>query len=73
MRLCDSITQPRKRCGVYTSRWKLVLSAYNSVRARLLNSQALLESTNLQLYTINEATLVSICGFDNPLYDNLAP
>ena len=34
------------------------MSEYNSVRARLLNSQALLEGTNLMLYTINETTLV---------------
>ncbi len=43
----------------YTSRSKLVLSAYNSVRVRLLNSQALLEGTNLVLFTINETTLVN--------------
>ena len=42
----------------YTSRWRLVLSEYNNIRARLLNSQALLEGTNLVLFTINEATLV---------------
>ena len=36
----------------------MVLSAYNSVRARLLNSQALLEETNLVLYNLNEATLI---------------
>ena len=40
------------------SRWKLIISEYNSVRARLLNSQALLEGTNLMLYTINQTTLV---------------
>lgn len=56
------ITQPKKEAGlhgrmVYTSRWSLILRAYNQVRARLLNSEALLEGTNLQLFTINEATL----------------
>lgn len=61
--LCDRITQARREPflhgrPVYTSRWKLVLSAYNSVRARLLNSQELLEGTNMVLYNINEATLV---------------
>ena len=43
---------------IYTSRWKQVLSSYNSVRARLLNSQALIEGTNLVLYHVNKATLV---------------
>ena len=42
---------------VYTSRWRLILSEYNSIRTRLLNSQTLLEGTNLALYTINETTL----------------
>ena len=32
--------------------------AYNEVRARLLNSQSLLEDTNLVLFTINEKTLM---------------
>ena len=60
--LCAQYPQPRRERGQrprYTSRWKLVLSAYNAIRARLLNSQALLEETNLVLYTINETTLVS--------------
>ena len=43
---------------IYTSRWKQVLSSYNCVRARLLNSQALIEGTNLVLYHVNKATLV---------------
>ncbi len=38
-------------------RWKQILEAYNEVRGRLLNSQPLLEGTNLMLFTINEATL----------------
>lgn len=61
LRLCDKFTQPRKEPGpggrvLYTSRWKLVLSAYNGIRARLLNSD-LLEDTNLVLFNINETTL----------------
>ena len=35
-----------------------MLSDYNNIRARLFNSQALLEGTNLVLFTINEATLI---------------
>ena len=38
-------------------RWKQILVAYNEVRAQLLNSQPLLEGTNLALFTINETTL----------------
>ena len=42
----------------YVSRWKLILSEYNCIRARLYNSQALLEGTNLMLYNLNEGVLV---------------
>ena len=44
----------------FICRWRLVVSEYNSVKARLFNSQTLLGTTNLTLYTINEATLVFI-------------
>ena len=61
--LCERFPQARKSTvdgrTEYTSRWRLVLSAYNAVRARLLNSHRLLEDTNLTLFTINERTLVS--------------
>ena len=60
--LCEKFPQPhredRRNKSTYTSRWKLVLSEYNSVRARIQNSQRLLEGTNLMLYTINQTTLV---------------
>ena len=61
--LCDKIREPRRCPNVggivqYTSRWKLVLSEYSRVQARLFNSQALLEGTNMVLFTINETTLV---------------
>ena len=35
-----------------------MLSDYKNIRAHLFNSQALLEGTNLVLFTINEATLI---------------
>ena len=59
----DKIREPRRCPNVggrvqYTSRWKLVLSEYSRVQARLFNSQALLEGTNMVLFTINETTLV---------------
>jgi hypothetical protein len=63
LRLCDIITQPTKSKlpsgrQVYTSRWKAVLSEYNNIRVRLLNSEALLERTCLTLFHINETTLI---------------
>lgn len=63
MKLCETITQPHRerhygQRECYTSRWKLILEEYNCVRARLLNSAALLEGTDLALFPINETTLV---------------
>ena len=67
--LCILLTEkhpnPRRRSlpgqrRVFTSRWKLVLSEYNSIRDRIFNSQALLDETSLALYAINETTLVAI-------------
>ena len=66
MLLLDKHPAPARKSSVrgkrskYTSRWKLILSSYNQVRMRLLNSEVLLERTSLHLYTINEFTLVSI-------------
>ena len=60
---CVIKSQPTKsklpsRWQVYTSRWKAVLSEYNNIRVRLLNSEALLERTGLTLFHINETTLI---------------
>ena len=41
------------------SRFKMIVTEYHMVRNRLLYSEALLEGTNLVLYSINEYTLVS--------------
>ena len=43
----------------YTSRWRLVVSAYNAIRIRVMNSEAVLKGTKLALFNINETTLVS--------------
>ena len=40
------------------SRWRLIIAEYMGIRGRLLNSDRLLEETNLHLYTINETTLM---------------
>ena len=59
--LCQKYRQSRREVDsgkvTYKSRWKLIISEYNSVRARLLNSPVL-EETNLMLCSINETTLI---------------
>ena len=58
--LCEKHTQGRKGSdGRQVSRWRLVVSEYSAIRARLMNSQALLEGTSMALYAINQTTLVS--------------
>lgn len=42
----------------YTSRCRLIISAYNSIRARLYNNYKHLEETNIHLFNINETTLI---------------
>ena len=42
-----------------------MVSEYNNIRSRLYNSQALLDGTNLMLYSINEAVLVSFASIYN--------
>ena len=45
--------------STYTSRFKCIVSSYNDIRTRLLNSQELLEGTNLTLFHINETTVTN--------------
>ena len=54
-----SISKREVKAGkvVCTTRWRLVISDYKSIRARLLNTTAL-DGVNLVLFTINETTLV---------------
>ena len=59
--LCQKYRQSRREVDsgkiVYKSRCRLIISEYNNIRARLLNSPVL-EDTNLMLYSINETTLI---------------
>ena len=48
----------KSRAAGHTSRWRLVVSAYNAIRIRTMNSEAVLKGTKLALFNINETTLV---------------
>ena len=61
--LCQKYRQSRKEVdlgkAVYKSRWRLIISEYNNIRERLLNSPVLeTTSCSLMLYSINETTLI---------------
>ena len=63
LHLCDHYPRERREVGVggksvYTSRWKLIISRYYKIRARLYNSHKLLKDTNMVLFCINETTLI---------------
>ena len=53
-----NVVFPGAQGVMYASRWKLVVCEYNNIRSHVYNSQALLEGTNLMLYSINEGVLV---------------
>ena len=57
----------------FASRWKLIISSYNQVRMRVLNSEELLDHTGLHLFAINEFTLVSVvfCPLATTNYSNI--
>ena len=62
IRLCNEFTGSRTEIGVdgrktFISRWKQVVSAYNNIRARLFNSQALLNNTGITLFNVNETSV----------------
>ena len=54
-------TNGRRR---FDSRWKLIVKAYNNIRARLFNS-TLLQETNITLFCVNEHT-VKLWGKTRP-------
>ena len=49
----------KRQRRIYTSRWKLILQDNSALHTRLYNSLDFLQGTNLALYAINKATLVS--------------
>ena len=62
IRLCELHATAKREVAsngrvYYTSRWRLILAHYNRIRARLLNSRALLTGTDLSLFPLNEVTL----------------
>ena len=62
--LCQRITTPSSSIlsdgtKQYNSRWKQILREYDAVRARLMNSQHVLDNIDITLYNINETTLRS--------------
>ncbi|XP_034089179.1 serine/arginine repetitive matrix protein 2-like [Gymnodraco acuticeps] len=55
--LCQLIPSSRTQWGFLRSRWTLVITAYDQVRATVYRCPALVARTTLQLFTVNQQTL----------------
>ncbi|XP_057191363.1 uncharacterized protein LOC130555280 [Triplophysa rosa] len=58
MKLCALHKSPTKKAGVCTPRWSKILSDYHHIRELVLNSCRLLDETMIQLFELNQRTLI---------------
>ncbi len=49
---------PQKKDSKTISRWRLILGAYHHIRELVTLNDAIMENTNIQLYEINQTTLL---------------
>ena len=50
---------PKKQQGKSTSRWRLILDKYHHIRTLVTLHDRLMAKTNLQLYELNQTTLLT--------------
>jgi len=55
----STVTSPGKQKKQQQSRWKTIITEYNNLRARIFNSNVILEKTNITLFNVNETTLMA--------------
>ncbi|XP_042627584.1 uncharacterized protein LOC109091091 [Cyprinus carpio] len=58
MKLCALHKSPTKKAGVCTPRWSKILSDYHHIRELVLNSRRLMDETMIQLFELNQRTLI---------------
>lgn len=58
IRLCRIHRSPRKKGKGSFTRWTLILHDYGMIRQLILNNEAIMQNTNLQLVEVNQTTLV---------------
>ncbi|KAL1269659.1 hypothetical protein QQF64_031948 [Cirrhinus molitorella] len=56
--LCTLHKSPTKKAGVCTPRWSKILSDYHHIRELVLNSRRLMDETMIQLFELNQKTLI---------------
>jgi hypothetical protein len=49
---------PQKKDGKTISKWRLILGAYHHIRELVTLNDRIMENTNLQLYELNQTTLL---------------
>ncbi|KAK7944624.1 hypothetical protein WMY93_000352 [Mugilogobius chulae] len=57
-KLCALHRSPTKKDGVTVPRWSKILSDYHHIRDLVLNCPAVMEATSLQLFVLNQRTLL---------------
>ncbi|CAM4568810.1 unnamed protein product [Leuciscus chuanchicus] len=57
-KLCALHKSPTKKAGVCTPRWSKILSDYHHIRELVLNNRRLMDETMIQLFEINQKTLI---------------
>ena len=58
IRLCTLHKSPTKKAGVSTPRWSKILNHYHHIRDLVLNSPRVMAETMIQLFEINQKTLI---------------
>ncbi|CAL8240335.1 unnamed protein product [Merluccius merluccius] len=58
VKLCDIHRSPRKQANYALTRWTLILRDYSKVRQLVLGNGTVMQSTTLQLFDVNQTTLI---------------
>ncbi|RVE70979.1 hypothetical protein OJAV_G00069880 [Oryzias javanicus] len=58
VKLCATHKTPTKKAGVNTPRWSKILKDYHHIRDVVLSSPRLMDATTIQLFELNQRTLI---------------
>ncbi|RVE68755.1 hypothetical protein OJAV_G00094820 [Oryzias javanicus] len=58
VKLCATHKTPTKKAGVNTPRWSKILTDYHHIRDVVLSSPRLMDATTIQLFELNQRTLI---------------
>ena len=58
IKLCGNYPSPQKKSGQRVERWTLITKAYRNIRRLVIECPRVMAETGLQLYNINNATLL---------------